>query len=140
MAEAAVAEANALDRQQGMFGFGTIQPDRFPSNSYQTWADCRKHFAWVAEANRWEEEQATMVLPTCLTGWALSEFTSIPAHFREEVDGFPDPTLGGMLNEFNQRMIPFQTQAGARAEFKNLMQSDKEGLRDFSRRVRSLAT
>ena len=138
MAEAAVAVANALDRQQGMFGFGTIRPDRFTSNSYQNWADWRKHFAWVADANRWDDEQARMVLPTCLTGWALDEFTSMPAHFREEVDGFDDPTLGRMLGELDHRMMPFQTQAGARAEFKNLMQNEKEGLREFSRRVRSL--
>ena len=138
MAEAAVAAANALDRQQGVFGFGTIRPDRIPSTSYQNWADWRKHFAWVADANRWDDEQARMVLPTCLTGWALDEFTSMPAHFREEVDGFDDPTLGRMLGELDHRMMPFQTQAGARAEFKNLIQNEKEGLREFSRRVRSL--
>ena len=135
MAEAAVA--NALDRQQGRFGFGTIRPDRFPSNSYQNWSDWRKHFAWFADANRWEDEQARMVLRTCLTGCALDEFTSMPAHFREEVDDFPDPTLRGMLSELDQRMMPIQAQAGVREEFKNLMQSDKEGLRECGR-VRSL--
>ena len=138
LAEAAVAAANALDRQQGVFGFGTIRPDRFPSSSYQNWADWRKHFAWVADANRWEDEQARMVLPTCLTRCALDEFTSMPAHFREEEDGFPAPTLARMLAELDQRMMPFQTQAAARAEFKSLMQGDKEGLREFSRRIRSL--
>ena len=138
MAEAAVAAANALDRQQRVFGFGTIRPDRFPSNSYQNWADRRKHFAWVADANRWDDEQARMVLPTCLTGWALDEFTSMPVHFREEVDGFDDPTLGRMLGELDHRMMPFQTQLAARAEFKNLKQEEGEGLRDFARRVRSL--
>ena len=50
-----------------------------------------------------------MVLPTCLTGWALDEFLSMPAHFREEVDGFEEPTLGRMLAELDQRMMPFQT-------------------------------
>ena len=64
MADAAVPAANALDRQQGMFGFGTIRADRFPSNSYQNWAYWRKRFAWVSDANRWEDEQARMVLPT----------------------------------------------------------------------------
>ena len=93
MAEAAVAAANALDRQQDVFGFGTIRPDRFPSSSYQNWADWRKHFAWVADANQWDNEQARMVLPTCLTGWALEEFTSMPAHFQEEMEGFEPPTL-----------------------------------------------
>ena len=135
MAEAAVAAANALDRQQGVFRFGTIRPDRFPSSSYQNWADWRKHFAWVADANRWDDEQA---LPTCRTGWALDEFTSMPAHFREEMEGFEPPTLARMLAELDHRMMPFQTQAGARAEFKILMQGKKEGLREFSRRVRSL--
>ena len=138
MAEAAVAAENALDRQQVVFGFGTIRPDRFPSSSYQNWADWRKHFAWVADASRWDDEQARMVLPTCLTGWALDEFTSIPAHYRKEMEGFEPPTLAAMLAEIDHRMMPFQTQAGARAEFKNLMQSEKEGLREFSRRVRSL--
>ena len=134
MAEAAVAAANALDRQQGVFGFGTIRPDRFPSSSYQNWADWRKHFAWVADANRWDDEQARMVLPTCLTGWALDEFTSMPAHFREEMEGFEPPTLAAMLAELDHRMMPFQTQAGARAEFKILMQSEKEGLREAEAR------
>ena len=46
--------------------------------------------------------------------------------------------LAAMLAELNHRMMPFQTQAGARAEFKNLMQGEKEGLMKFSRRVRSL--
>ena len=53
-------------RQQGVFGFGTIRPDRFPSSSYQNWRDWRKHFAWIADANRLDNEQARMVLPTCL--------------------------------------------------------------------------
>ena len=121
-----------------MFRFGTIRPDWFPSSNYQNWRDWRKHFAWIADANRWDVEQARMVLPTCLTGWALYEFTSMPAHFRDEVDGFKEPTLGRMLAEFDQRMMPFQTQSAARAELKNLMQEEGEGLRDFVRRVRSL--
>ena len=62
----------------------------------------------------------------------------MPAHFREEIEGFEPPTLVAMLAELDHSMMPFQTQAGARAEFKNLMQSEKEGLREFSRRVRSL--
>ena len=138
IAEAAVAAANALDRQQGVFGFGTIRPDRLPSSSYQNWRDWRNYFAWIADANRWDDEQARMVLPTCLTGWALDEFTSMPAHFREEVDGFEEPTLGRMLAELDQRMMPFQTQSAARAEFKNLTQEEGEGVRDFARRVRYL--
>ena len=43
-----------------------------------------------------------------------------------------------MLGELDHRMISFQTHAGARAVFKSLMQGKKEGLREFSRRVRSL--
>ena len=138
IAEAVVAAANALERQQGVFGFGTIRPDRFPSSTYQNWADWRKHFAWVADANQWEDEQARMVLPTCLTSWALDEFTSMPAHFREEIEGYEEPTLARMLAELDQRLMPFQSHAAARAEFKSLMQGEKEGLREFSRRVRSL--
>ena len=101
-------------------------------------SDWRKHFAWVADANRWVDEQARMILPTCLTSWALDEFTSIPAHFREEIEGSDEPTLARMLAELDHSMMPFQTHAGARMEFKSLMQSKKEGLREFSRRIRSL--
>ena len=79
-----------------------------------------------------------MLLPTCLAGWALDEFASMPACFREKVDGFESPTVAAMLAELDHRMMPFQTQAGARTEFKNLIQSEKEGLREFSWRVRSL--
>ena len=138
IAEATVAAAIALDRQHGMFGFGTIRSDRFPSSSYQNWRDWRKHFAWVADANRWDDEQARRVLPTCLTGWALNAFTSMPAHFREEYDGFEEPTLGRMLAELEQRMMPFQTKSAVRADFKILLQEEGERLRAFARRVRFL--
>ena len=138
IAETAVAAAHALDRQQGVFGFGTIRPDRFPLSNYQNWRYWRNHFAWTADANPWDDEQARMVLPTCLIVWALDEFRSLPAHFRQEVDGFEEPTLCRMLAELDQRMMPFQTQSAARAEFKNLVQEETEGLRDFARRVRLL--
>ena len=138
IAEAVIAAANALDRQQGVFGIGTIRPDRFPSSSYQNWADWRKHFAWVADANRWQDEQARMVRPTFLTSWVLDKFTSLPAHLREKIEGYDEPTLARMLAELDQRLMPFQSRATARAEFKSLIQGDKEGLREFSRRVRSL--
>ena len=36
LAEAAVAAANALDRQQGVFGFGTIRPIGFPPVAIRT--------------------------------------------------------------------------------------------------------
>ena len=64
-------------------------------------ADWRKHFARIADAIQCDDEQARVVLPTCLTGWALDEFTSMPAHFREEVDGFERKTLGRMLAELD---------------------------------------
>ena len=48
----------------------------------------------------------------------------MPAHFREEIDGFAEPTLSRMLAELDQMMMPLQTQSAARAEFKNLMQEE----------------
>ena len=80
-----------------------------------------------------------MVLSTSLTGGALDEFTSLSKHFMEEVHGFPEPTLARMLAELDQWLLSFPSQGAARADFKSLMQGDKEGLRDFSRRVRSLS-
>ena len=52
--------------------------------------------------------------------------------------GYPNATLVKMSGELDQRMLLFQTQAVAQAEFKNLMQSDKEGLRELSGCVKSL--
>ena len=78
------------------------------------------------------------MLLTSLTSSAFDEFTSMPAHFREYDERLPEPTLGRMLNELDQRMMPFQSRAATRAEFKNLMQCVKEGLREFSMQVRPL--
>ena len=79
-----------------------------------------------------------MVLPTCLTSRALDEFTSMPAHFREKIEVYAEPTLARMLAELDQRLMPFQSCAAARTEFKSMMQGKKEGLRELSRRVRTL--
>ena len=68
----------------------------------------------------------------------MDEFTSWPAHFREEIEGYDEPTLARMLAELDHKMMPFQTHAGPRAEFKSLMQGKKEGLWEFSRQDRSL--
>ena len=43
-----------------------------------------------------------------------------------------------MLDKLDRRLMPFQSRAAARAEFKSLMKGENECLRDFSRRVRSL--
>ena len=79
-----------------------------------------------------------MVLPTCLTSLALNKFTSMLALFRVEIEGYDEPTLARMLTELNQRLMPFQSRAASRAEFKSLMQGEKKSLREFSRRVMSL--
>ena len=42
-----------------------------------------------------------------------------------------------MLADLDQRLMPFQSRVAVRAEFKSLMQGENEGLREFSRRVRS---
>ena len=78
-----------------------------------------------------------MVLPTFLTGWALDESRVCQLTFERKL------TVRGADARRNARgtrseMMPFQTQSAARAEFKNLMQEEGEGLRDFARRVRSL--
>ena len=47
--------------------------------------------------------------------------------------------MARMLAELDQRLMPFQSRVAVRAQFKSLMQGEKEGLREFSRRVRSLS-
>ena len=100
--------------------------------------DWKKHFVCIVESNRWDEEQAMACVPTCLTGWALDEYTAMPNHFREQEDGYPAPTLERMFEYLDPRMMPFRIQRTARAEFKNLIQGEKEGIQEFSRRIRSI--
>ena len=98
----------------------------------------RKHFSWVSDANNWTNEQAMVVIPTCLTGWALDEFTAMPRHLIEQVDDQPEPTLEAMLEYLNLRLSPFRNARTARTEFKNLVQGEREGFREFARRVRTM--
>ena len=137
IAEAAIQAADALNGQ-GLYGRGARQPDRFPNPIYKTWVDWKKHFVCIVESNRWDEEQAMACVPTCLTGWALDEYTAMPNHLREQEDGHPAPTLERMFEYLDPRMMPFRNQRTARAEFKNLIQGEKEGIQEFSRRIRSI--
>ena len=135
--EAAIQAADALNGQ-GLYERGSRQPDRFPNAIYKTWVDWKQHFVCIVKSNRWDEEQAMACVPTCLTGWALDEYTSMPNHFREQDDGHPAPTLERMFEFLDPRVMPFRNQRTARAEFKNLIQGEKEGIQEFSRRIRSI--
>ena len=134
---AALAAVQALDGN-GLYGRGSVRPDRFPSNAYSNWTEWKRHFAWIAQANGWTDAQSMQAVPTCLTGWALDEFTAMPALYREQVDGQPAPTLHRMFTYLDPRMMPFRNLRTARAEFKGLFQGEREGIREFSRRVRSV--
>ena len=135
--EAAVAAVQALDNQ-GLYSRGSVRPDRFPSNNHSNWLEWKKHFVWIAEANGWSDEQTRSALPTCLTGWALDEFSAMPQQYRTQVQGQPAPTVQRMFGYLDPRMQPYRTQRTARAEFKSTVQGEKEGIREFSRRVRSI--
>ena len=100
--------------------------------------DWKKNFVCIVESNRWDEEQAMACVPTRLTGWALDVYTAMPNHFREQEDGHPAPTLERMFEYLDPGMMPIRNQRTARAEFKNLIQGEKEGIQEFSRRIRSI--
>ena len=96
------------------------------------------HFVCIVESNRWDEEQAMVCVPTCLTSCALDEYTAIPNRFREQDDGHPAPTLERMFEYLDPRMMPFRNQRTARAEFKKPIKGEKEGIQEFSRRILSI--
>ena len=135
--EAAVAAVQALDNQ-GLYSRGAVRPERFPSNTYSNWLEWKRHFAWICEANGWTDEQSRRALPTCLTSWALDEFSAMPQQYRIQVQDQPAPSLQRMFGYLDPRMQPYRTQRTARAEFKSTVQDEKEGIREFSRRVRSI--
>ena len=47
--------------------------------------------------------------------------------------------MARMLAELDQRLMPFQSRVAVRAEFKSLVQGEKGGLHEISRRIRSLS-
>ena len=130
--QAAVAAVQALDNQ-GLYSRGAVRPDRFPSNNYSHWLEWKRHFVWISEANGWTDQKSRSALPTCLTGWALDEFSAMPQQYRVQVQGQPAPTLQRMFGYLDSRMQPYRTQRTARAEFKSTVRGEKEGIREFSR-------
>ena len=137
MVHAAIATVQALVNQ-GLYSRGAVRPERFPSNTYSNWLEWKRHFAWICEANGWTDEQSRRALPTCLTSWALDEFSAMPQQYRIQVQDQPAPSLQRMFGYLDPRMQPYRTQRTARAEFKSTVQDEKEGIREFSRRVRSI--
>ena len=137
LVQAAIAAVQALDGN-ALYGRGTIRPDRFPSTNYSNWNEWKRHFRVIGQANGWTDEQQRHALPTCLNGWALDEYAAMPEMYRTQQDAQPAPTLQRMLTYLDPKMMPYRTQRTARAEFKGLYQGEKEGIREFSRRVRSV--
>ena len=135
--QTAIAAVQALDGN-ALYGRGTIRPDRFPSATYTDWKEWKRHFTVIAEANGWTDEQSRRAVPTCLTGWALDEYSVMPRQYQEQVNGQPAPSLQRLFNYLDPKMLPYRNQRIARAEFKYLCQGEREGIREFSRRVRSV--
>ena len=79
------ADDDAPDNGRGVFGPGTLRPDRYPSKKHSTWIQWKQHFLWLADTNGWDDITAIRALPTCLTSWALDEFTAMPARFTRQV-------------------------------------------------------
>ena len=96
--EAAVAALQAL-YNQGLYSGGAVRPDRFPSNIYSHWLEWKRHFVWISEANGWTDDQSRSALPTCLTSWALDEFSAMPQQYRVQVQGQPAPTFQSRIQE-----------------------------------------
>ena len=137
LVHAALAAVQALDGNT-LYGRGTIRPDRFPSTTYTNWNEWKRHFTVIGQANGWTDEQQRHALPTCLNGWALDEYAAMPEMYRTQQNGQPAPTLQRMITYLDPRMMPYRTRRTARAEFKGLYQEEREGIREFSRRVRSV--
>ena len=77
------------------FGFTASGPTQIDPTGFLStvtspveWADLKKLFDWVADANRLKDKTTQIVLPTSLMSWEREDFTGRPAHFEEEVDGF----------------------------------------------------
>ena len=132
------ADDDAPENGQGVFGQGTLRPDRYPSKKHSTWTQWKHHFLWLADTNGWDDITAIRALPTCLTSWALDEFTAMSARFTRQVGRNLPPTLARVFEYLDPRVSPYREQRTARNEIEALMQGDKEETREFSRRVRAL--
>ena len=138
---ARVAEffAAAMRRNNNtLYSGGAVRPEKFPSNGYPNWEDWKTHFGHIATANGWDDEQCRVALPTCLTSWALDEFSAMPQWYKTQQDGQPAPTLPRMLGYLDGRMSAFHDRTTGRLEFKAMVQGEKESIKDFARRLRSM--
>ena len=126
------------DNGRGVFGPGTLRPDRYPAKKHSTWIQWKQHFLWLADTNGWDDITPIWALPTCSRSWALDEFTAMPARFTRQFGRNLPPTLTRVFEYLDPRMSPYRDQRTARAEFKALMQGDKGETLEFSRRVRAL--
>ena len=102
------------------------------------WHDLKTHFGRIAMANGWEDEQCRVALPTCLTSWALDEFSAMPQMYKTRKDGQPAPTLQRMLGYLDGKMSAFHDRTTSRLEFIAMVQGQKESIKDFAGRLRSM--
>ena len=119
--QTAIAAVQALDGN-ALYGRGTIRPDQFLSATYTDWKEWKRHFTVIAEANGWTDEQSRRAVPTCLTGWALDEYSVMPRQYQEQVNGQPAPSLQRLFNHLDPKTLPHRIQRTAREEFKYLCQ------------------
>ena len=132
------AEAVVVAQNQLAVNNTAGRPEKFPSALFPDWFSWKAHFSYLMDKHGWTDEQARSTIPTLLVGWAMQEFNAMPRHYRVQEQDQPAPTLARMMTYLDPRMSPYRNPRTARTEFKNLAQGEKEDIREFSRRVRSL--
>ena len=125
------------DKQNRIFNNGALRPDRFSSNAYPNWVQWKSHFVAVAEKNRWTDIQAINALPGCIHGHELDDFHTAPTELKQASQGDPDSTLRPLFEHLDRASGVLSNDRLGRSEFKNLVQKEGEGLREFVRRVRN---
>ena len=117
-----------------------FDPALFPSNAYANWLQWKTHLIAVAEAKQWTDAQSINALPICLNGPGLEDFIFAPQKLKPQVANQPAPTLRRLFVHMVLVMGVIRNDRAGQNKIRSLVQKDDEVLREFARRVRSMAS
>ena len=115
-----------------------IKPEKFLGKDFNRWELWVKHYKSVAKANGWTDQQATAVLPACLTSSTVEEFETVPRKYIEKVPGEEAPIFETLLEVLKPKMQQYRSPRANSSDFKSVRQNENETLKEYLGRIRYL--
>jgi len=116
----------------GQMGTPMWKPEKYPSRDFKDFDSWRRHFEVVMDANNYDAQQIRRLIPACLTGSALEEYSALSEFVRHG-------DVQALLDTLSRALSPYTTPSIQRHEFNQSAQAVEEDIRSWARRVRKLA-